>query len=281
MRSVRDEVREVKVGGVGLHYVERGAGEPLVLIHGGLGDWSYWQDQIEAFARRWHVVAYSRRYAWPNDNATFDPDYSPRTDARDLAGLLEQLGLSPAHLVAASIGGCAALFLAAERPDMVRSLTLAEPPMLRWIRNTVEGEAEWARWLGEVWHPAAAAFRAGRARRGVELFIDGFLGRGGYEALPERVQARILRNARELAAQTLSRDPFPELALDRLPFVTAPTLLFSGGRTRRQHQLVDAELERLLPDVRRILFPEASHDIWVDEPVACRDATVEFLSDLT
>jgi hypothetical protein len=51
--------------GVSLHYVEKGAGEPVVFVHGSLSDLTYWRDQLGPFAaagRR--ALAYSRRYNW-------------------------------------------------------------------------------------------------------------------------------------------------------------------------------------------------------------------------
>ena len=46
-----------------LFYLERGHGQPVILIHGTLNDFRVWQFQIESFAQKFHVVSYSRRYA--------------------------------------------------------------------------------------------------------------------------------------------------------------------------------------------------------------------------
>ena len=49
-----------------LFYLERGHGQPVILIHGTLNDFRIWQFQIEPFAQKFHVVSYGRRYAYPN-----------------------------------------------------------------------------------------------------------------------------------------------------------------------------------------------------------------------
>jgi pimeloyl-ACP methyl ester carboxylesterase len=54
--------------------------------------------------------------------------------------------------------------------------------------------------------------------------------------------------------------------------------MLSGERTLPLHRLVDAELERLLPpDVRRVVVPGATHDLWAERGEECREVTLQFL----
>ena len=59
-------IENVRVNGVELHYLEKGSGIPVVLIHGGLGDYREWNPQIERISSDYRVVAYSRRYNYPH-----------------------------------------------------------------------------------------------------------------------------------------------------------------------------------------------------------------------
>lgn len=270
----------VRVDGVELHCVAMGSGAPVVFVHGGLADYRYWQTQLPAFSARWRAISYSRRYAFPNANRPLAPDYSPRTDAADLAGLIELVAGGPAHVVAASIGACAALFVAAERPELVRSLVVLEPPMLRWLQEIPGGLAVWREFKEDVWDAAGRAFARGDAERGVAAFIDYFLGPGGFERLPAAVRERIMQNAAELEAQTRSTEKFPMLERERVAAFRMPVLMLSGALTRPTHALVDAELERLLPHARRIVVAGASHDVWVDRAEVCREATLAFLAEV-
>src|SRR5215831_12658775 len=115
--------------GVELHYVERGKGVPVLFIHGTLGDYSVWDGQLGPFAERYRVVAYSRRYNYPNTNK-LRPQHSAVVEAEDLAAFIKKLDLGKVHVVGHSYGGYAALFLAARHPELVRTLTLAEPPVV-------------------------------------------------------------------------------------------------------------------------------------------------------
>lgn len=123
-----EQPKRLLVNGVELHYVERGQGEPLILLHGGQGDYRAWQPQMQALSPRYRVISYSRRYHYPNENP-LTREYSALIDAADLAGLIAELKLGPVHLVGTSYGAFTALALAVERPELVRSLVLAEPPI--------------------------------------------------------------------------------------------------------------------------------------------------------
>jgi len=270
----------IRIGDVDLSWIAAGSGPPVVFVHGGLADLRYWVPHLPAFSTRWRAISYSRRYAHPNHNRPLLPDYSPRTDARDLTGLIEQVAGRGAHVVAASIGACAALFVAAERPELVRSLVVLEPPLLRWLTDMPGGRVVWNEFMGDVWEAAARAFERGESERGVAAFIDYFLGPGRFDRLPARVQSRIMQNAAELEAQTRSTEAFPLLSRAEAAGLRMPVLMLSGALTRPTHALVDAELERLLSGGRRIVVPGASHDVWADRPEECRDATLTFLSEV-
>jgi non-heme chloroperoxidase len=264
--------------GVSVHYVERGTGTPVVFIHGGGRDYRYWDKQLEPFAKRYRVIAYSRRYAPPNDNPHIVPDYTAGVDAADLMALVRRLDVGPAHFVGASIGGVAALFLAVRHPELVRSLVLAEPPVLRWALELPGGAAMFDRFLNDAFRPAGEAFRAGQPERAMDLLTDAFLGAGTFAQFPEALRGKVMRASRDWAAQTMSSAPFPELPRDAVREIAAPTLMLSGTRTIPLHALVDDELERLLPNVERVVIPDASHDLWADQPDRCRAATLTFLA---
>ena len=99
-------LREVRVNGAELHYVDQRSGVPVVFVHGGLEDYRAWQGQVEAFSERYRAIAYSRRYNYPNRRVVRESRYSPIVDADDLAALIKKLGLVPVHVVGHSYGAC-------------------------------------------------------------------------------------------------------------------------------------------------------------------------------
>lgn len=177
-------VTRVHVNGVDMTYVERGRGEPLILLHGGQGDYRSWEPQVEAFSGRFRVISYSRRYNYPNDNPITADYRSAFTDADDLAALIRHLGLGSVHLVGISAGALAALVLAIEKPEMVRTLVLAEPPVHSWARNDPSGQMLYKEFMKAIWIPAGAAFKAGDDQGAMRILVDGFGGTGRFDALP-------------------------------------------------------------------------------------------------
>jgi pimeloyl-ACP methyl ester carboxylesterase len=109
------ELQHVDVNGAHLAYVEKGQGEPVVFVHGGISDLSIWGPLLEPVSHRYRAIAYSRRYAWPNQPI---PEGVPDTiapHAADLAQLIENLHLGAAHVVGNSWGAFVALVVARDR----------------------------------------------------------------------------------------------------------------------------------------------------------------------
>src|SRR5437870_1808800 len=197
----------VRVRGTDLRFVERGTGLPVVFVHGSLGTLESWGPQIDAFATRFRVIAYSRRYHWPNAAQPDGQEYSLSLHADDLIGLIEALGLERVHLVASSYGAYVALLVTLRRPDLVRSLALAEPPILPWIARTPWGDSLRQVFEAPVLDATQRAFERGDSLDALRRFVDGMSGRAGrFDGLPEADRAALLRTAFELRIE-LAADP--------------------------------------------------------------------------
>jgi pimeloyl-ACP methyl ester carboxylesterase len=171
------------VNGVELHYFQNGSGVPVVLIHGGLGDYREWSAQIEPFSQHYRVLDYSRRYNYPNDNSE-RPDHSAIVEAADLAALLDALKLEHVHLVGYSYGALTALFFATQHPERLRTLTLAEPAIMKWLMEIPGGQAELDKFMTTMWKPAGDAFRKEQPETALRITCDYFSGKGSYDKLP-------------------------------------------------------------------------------------------------
>src|SRR3954453_7212150 len=123
-----------RVNGVELYYELHGSAEPLVLVHGSWGDHHNWDPVVPALAESFRVLAYDRRghsarERPPGQGSVFE-------DADDLAGLIDELGLAPAHVAGNSAGAAIVLRAAARRPDHFRSLIAHEPPLFPLLAGT-------------------------------------------------------------------------------------------------------------------------------------------------
>jgi 3-oxoadipate enol-lactonase len=99
-----DSMPSVKVHEIDLHYVERGRGPPLILVHGFPLDHTMWQGQLDALADRYRVIAPDLR-GFGQSGVTPGLATMPRM-ADDLAQLLDRLVIAePIVLCGLSMGG--------------------------------------------------------------------------------------------------------------------------------------------------------------------------------
>jgi pimeloyl-ACP methyl ester carboxylesterase len=111
-----------EVNGVSLYYEEHGSGEPLVLLHGGLGAGAGFEAIMPALSagRRVNTVDLQAH----GGTADVDRPLRPETMADDIAALIEHLGLPRADVMGYSLGGHVALRTAIQHPQRVRRLVL-------------------------------------------------------------------------------------------------------------------------------------------------------------
>ena len=104
------------------HFIEEGAGEPLVLLHGNGEDGSYFARQFPALSPYFRVIAPDTRGhgRTPRGEAPFTIGQF----AQDLSVLLDRLGIGRAHLLGFSDGGNIALTFALKYPGRVGKLVL-------------------------------------------------------------------------------------------------------------------------------------------------------------
>lgn len=104
-----------RVNGIDLYYEVYGAGDPLVLLHGGLGNGTYWRNQIPVFAQRYRVIVVDSR---GHGRSSFDDQpISYALMASDVLALMDQLGIQKADIVGWSDGGIIGLELAIRHPE--------------------------------------------------------------------------------------------------------------------------------------------------------------------
>jgi pimeloyl-ACP methyl ester carboxylesterase len=110
------------VNGLSLHYEEHGSGEPLVLLHGGIGAGAMFAPILPPLAEGRRVITVDLQ----GHGGTADVDRPLRAElmADDIAALLDHLGLEQADVMGYSLGGKVSLRLAIQHPARVRRLVL-------------------------------------------------------------------------------------------------------------------------------------------------------------
>ena len=246
----------ITVNGVRLFQQEQGAGEPLVLVHGGFSDHGNFRAVVAGLADQFRVVAYDRRGHSRSERLA--PLGSRRDQEDDLAALIEALALGPAHVVGTSFGSAIALGLAGRRPDLVRTLTAHEPalPGLSPRGPAVEAAIR----------AALARVARGDAEGGTQQFLeDVALGPGAWTRFPEPIKATMVRNAPAVLEE--QADPaWGDVDRDALSNLRIPVLLTQGGQSPPWFADVVAELARLIPEARVHGYPDAGHSPHITQP---------------
>jgi pimeloyl-ACP methyl ester carboxylesterase len=284
-------LEKAAVDGTTLAYREEGEGEPVVFVHGALSDLRTWDPQLPAVGRSHRVIAYSRRYARPNQDIDPGADDPMGPHVADLVAFLRAVGASPAHLVGNSWGAFIALLAAIRHPEVVRTLVLEEPPVVSLFASTPPRPAELLRLFatrprtaiallrfgaGTI-EPARKAFERGEDAEAMRIFVHGVLGEDAFERLPEARVQQMRENLTALRAQILGAG-FPPLRDDEVRAVRAPTLLVTGDRSPALfHRLTD-RLEELLGSVERVAIPDASHGMNEQNAPAVNEAILAFLA---
>lgn len=246
-----------------LRYDLQGEGDPTVLVHGSLVDRTTWGAVRPGLEQSLSVLVYDRR---GHGESTGPLRQHPvRDDTRDLAELLEALNFFPVHVVAHSYAGAVALRLAVDRPELVRSLVLHEPPFVGLLEDDPATAPEAERLLTGT-DAIRALVREGRKEDAAREIVNAFsVEPGAWDRLRPEARTGLLRHvdrwAEELAdpeATKPDRTVLSELLL--------PVLLTTGERSPPFLHRTVARLAESLRNVTICTLPGVGHSPHLTSP---------------
>lgn len=236
--------RYIDINGVDMWYDERGQGDPLVLLHGGLTDSRDFGGNLEALASQFRVYLPERR--GHGHTADVEGPLTLELMAQDSVAFLETIVRQPVELVGYSAGAAVALRVAVARPDLVDKLVLVSG----WftndgliIRPSAEAEPP----------PQLVAAYASVSPDGADHF--------------KVVIAKVAQSAAEE----------PGLTVADLQALACQTLVIVGDDdlVSLDHTLL---LYRSLPNAQLAVIPSASHLLLFQKPGFCTRLVEEFLT---
>ncbi len=235
------------VNDIEMYYAVYGEGEPVLLIHGGLGHADVWGFQVPALAEDHKViVADSRGHGRSTRSAQ---PFGYELMANDYLALLDHLGIDEAALVGWSDGGVIGLDIAIRHPERLSGL-------YAFGANYVpEGLKET---LGDD-----PTFNAAMERSSADY--------ARLSPTPDQLDAFVEQISQMWATQ-------PHYTKDQLRAIPVRTVIFSGDHDEAVKQEHTEEMAELIPNARLEIMKDASHFALWQQPEAFNASVQNFLA---
>ncbi len=254
------------VNGIDVYYETSGHGEPLVFIHGLGSSTRDWAPQVAEFCTKYNVITEDLRGHGQSDKPP--GPYSIPMFASDTAGLLGELGTTPAHVVGISLGGAVALQLALDAPALVRSLTVVNSgPSLGGTPEQQKAEID---------RRVNIVQQMGMRAMGQALAPNLF-------PKPEHESLR-----RDFIENWASNDPQAYIEATRsmlgwdvtsqIPGIRCPALILTADQDYTPVAAKEA-YARTMPNARVKVIPNTHHAIPMEAPEAFNVALMQFLAE--
>lgn len=267
-------MRRTTLGDASIALEFRGAGQPVLLIHGTvLADGLL--PIVDALAlRREHLLIRYHRRGYGGSSPITIP-WSIEQHATDAAKLIDQLGIRKAHVVGHSAGAAIAMELALDFPEKVGSLVLLEP----WLSPQGEG------WVGELeQHLTAiqALYESGHTESALDGYLNLFCGPDHRKildrALPAGWRHVALHDADTLFIHELGALRLWQLNRSVAERITKPMLLVRGHGTSPFCAEAHRELAEWFPDAQTVVVPNAGHMLPAERPDTVAKIISRFLA---
>ncbi len=248
--ALAQEGETAPINGVDIYYTVQGEGPPLILIHGGLGNSDYWENQIPVLAEEYTVIAMDSR---GHGRSTFD-DTPIGYDLMmsDVIGLMDYLEIEKADILGWSDGGIIGLDMAINYPDRVNKIIAYganyDPS---GVREDIEENETFNAY--------------------VEKAIE------DYQALspePEKWDA-FLENIGNMWATE------PNFTPAQLRAITTPILILDGEFDEAIKTEHTREMARLIPTAELVLIPDTGHFAMWERPEEFNRIVLEYLDSPT
>jgi pimeloyl-ACP methyl ester carboxylesterase len=236
--------------GAEIYYATYGSGDPVVLLHGGLGNGDHWANQVPALVEAKHqVIAVDSRGQGRSTRSAAKISYDAM--ASDVIGVMDKLEIKQAAIVGWSDGGEMAMKLAIAHPERVSKLFV----------------------FGANYNSEGSKPR--RNSRSATFEAYAVKCRADYEKI-----SKTPKQFDELVNWLLPiwRDPM-RFTKDQLKAIPMPTIIADGDHDEVIQQAQIEEMAKLIPHAKAILFKDASHFALWQDPASFNKVLLEFLAN--
>jgi pimeloyl-ACP methyl ester carboxylesterase len=235
------------VNDIQMYYAVYGEGEPVLLIHGGLGHADAWGFQVPALAETYRVIVADSRGHGRSTRSEKPFGYALMAD--DYLALLDHLKIDKTALVGWSDGGIIGLDIAIRHPERLsRLFAFAANYTPAGVKETV----------------------------GDDPTFNAYIGRAGEDyarmsPTPAEFDAFVEQISKMWATE-------PNYTQDQLRAITVPTVIFDGDHDEAIEPEHTAEMADLIPGARLEIMKDASHFAMWQKPDEFNMTVLEFLA---
>jgi pimeloyl-ACP methyl ester carboxylesterase len=235
------------VNGIKLYYAVYGSGEPLLMLHGGLGHSDVWGHQIPAFAEKYKVITVDSRGHGRSTRDDKPFGYDLMTD--DVVALMDKLSIPKASIVGWSDGGIIGLDMAIRHPERLDKL-----------------------------FAFGANYNLSGLKEGIEKdpTFNAYIERAGkdYERLsPTPTEFEAFVNA--IVAMWSSQ---PDFSKEQMGAIKSPVAISDGQYDEAIKQEHNEEMAKLIPGAKLVILPNVSHFAFWQDPELFNKAVLDFLA---
>ena len=265
-------MKHIEINGAKLETLDRGAGEPVVFIHGAMGDECFAVLEEPALTDSYRLIHYHRR-GWGESECPEMP-VSIEQQSADCQAILRDLGIDRAHFAAQSGGGVVAIQVALDAPEIVHTLALLEPALPSVVFNSAE--------FGAVAEKAVSSYASGDKAGAVDTFGQEVAG-ADYRKMFDRTLPPGYFERWVADADTLFQADFPAyppwtFGREEAARITQPALNMRGDNTRSYFREIYETVSTWLPHAENFVLPNATHAMLQTNPRGAAERLASFFS---
>jgi pimeloyl-ACP methyl ester carboxylesterase len=246
LKNIRSKM--IKINGHDVHYYTAGQGEPLVVIHGGMGDASTWLNNVNMLTDNYTL--YVPDLPGFGESQLLDCDHNIPALTEFVEDFTDNLGLDKFNLMGHSIGGGIALNYALRFPGKVKKLVLVSSlcmgrEIAPWVRMT----SVLARAIGSGMVSLSKA---------TKWLIDTLM-------LPVKLVRPLSRASVNLGSNITTLKEQTLVLASRLSELAMPTLLVWGARDEIVPVKQAYAAVQVIPDCQLRVYENRGHNVYRDE----------------
>jgi pimeloyl-ACP methyl ester carboxylesterase len=252
-------MRMVMQDGASIYYEIHGKGPAILLTHGFSQTSRMWTGQIEAWSRRHTLILWDMRGHGLSKSPEDPAAYSEASTVSDMAAVLDAAGAERAVIAGLSLGGYMSLAFCTSHPDRATAIIAIDTgPGYR------DPQAR------EKWNAHAVGIAERYEREGLST-----IGSRDWEIVESRHRSAdgLAKAARGMLTRKDSR------VVEALSTIAVPALVAVGADDKLFLSAADYMASRI-PGARKIVIPDAGHNVNLDQPEAFNAAVLDFLDEI-